>query len=393
MLPQANQARKAIWDAVNPHTGLRRIDDAFPQALRETTRDQDMLIRFKNGSTWQVLGSDNYNAHVGSPPVGIIFSEYPLADPNAWSYLRPILAENDGWAMFIGTPRGRNHAARMYEHACTDSEWHAELLTVDDTRAIAPEVIETERRELRAERGEKEARAIIDQEYYCSFDAAIPGAYYAEHMHDLERQGRIGDYPWIEGKPVVTAWDIGFGDSTAIWFAQWTGTRWRIIDYVEGSGVGPDFFVGKLAQRPYQYEPAILPHDAGHGSAQTGTSYSQILAKMGVRNRVLPNVASKLPGIQAVRTMLRDVEFCANPRPEMGEDADGARMRMQRGLDCLRSYRRVWSEKNQSYADAPHHDWASNGADAFRYLAVGKIPPRDPRQSGVIQTRQSWNVF
>ena len=100
MLPMANQARRAIWEAVNPHTGKRRIDEAFPVALRETTREQEMMIRFKNGSTWQVVGSDNYDSLVGAPPVGVTFSEWALADPRAWAFIRPILLENDGWALF-----------------------------------------------------------------------------------------------------------------------------------------------------------------------------------------------------------------------------------------------------------------------------------------------------
>ncbi len=174
MLPMANQARKALWDAVNPRTGRRRIDDAFPAELRDTTREQDMFIRFKNGSTWQVVGSDNYNALVGSPPVGVVFSEYALADPSAWAFLRPILAENGGWAIFISTPRGRNHFARLVDFARGDSQWHGQVITVEQSGAISMDVIERERRELTAERGEKEADAIIAQEYYCDFDAAIP---------------------------------------------------------------------------------------------------------------------------------------------------------------------------------------------------------------------------
>jgi hypothetical protein len=114
MLPEANQARKAVWDAVNPHSGLRRINEAFPRELRESTRETDMAIRFKSGSLWQLVGSDNYNSLVGSPPVGVVFSEFALADPSAWGYLRPILAENNGWALFITTPRGRNHASTFY---------------------------------------------------------------------------------------------------------------------------------------------------------------------------------------------------------------------------------------------------------------------------------------
>ena len=114
LLPQASQARKAVFEAINPHTGLRRIDEAFPRELRETTRENEMFIRFKNGSTWQVVGSDNYDSLVGSPPVGVVMSEWALAKPQAWAYLRPILKENGGWAAFITTPRGRNHCHRMF---------------------------------------------------------------------------------------------------------------------------------------------------------------------------------------------------------------------------------------------------------------------------------------
>jgi phage terminase large subunit len=189
MLPMASQARKAIWDAVNPHTGRRRIDEAFPLAMRASTRDQDMFIRFVNGSTWQVVGSDNYNALVGSPPVGIVFSEYALADPSAWALLRPILAENKGWALFISTTRGRNHFQRLVEYArANPTDWYGETLTVEDTKAIPMEVIDQERRELTAERGPSEAKAIIAQEYYCDADASIPGAYYGELMGRAEAE-------------------------------------------------------------------------------------------------------------------------------------------------------------------------------------------------------------
>src|SRR5215475_7704425 len=123
MLPEQAQARKAIWDAVNPWTGQRRINEAFPRELRESTRETDMAIRFRSGSLWELVGSDNYNSLVGSPPIGVVFSEYALADPSAWGYLRPILAENGGWSLFITTPRGRNHASTFYEAARADDTW------------------------------------------------------------------------------------------------------------------------------------------------------------------------------------------------------------------------------------------------------------------------------
>ena len=119
MLPQSEQGRKAIWRAVDAHKGQRRIDLAFPEEIRKQTRDQEMNIEFVNGSIWQLVGSDNFNALVGSPPVGIVFSEWALADPQAWSFLSPILEENDGWALFVTTPRGPNHAKKLFDYART----------------------------------------------------------------------------------------------------------------------------------------------------------------------------------------------------------------------------------------------------------------------------------
>jgi phage terminase large subunit len=145
MLPEASQARKAVWDAINPHTGRRRIAEAFPSSIRVGQRDEDMKINLANGSTWQLVGSDRFDALVGSPPIGLVFSEYSLTNPGAWDYLRPILAENGGWAVFMLTPRGRNHAWTLYDKARLQPGWFAELLTVDDTKAIGADVIAAER--------------------------------------------------------------------------------------------------------------------------------------------------------------------------------------------------------------------------------------------------------
>lgn len=379
MLPEAAQARKAIWDAIDPHTGKRRIDNAFPEAIRESTRSNDMFIRFKNGSTWQVVGSDNFNSLVGAPPVGVVFSEYALADPAAWAYLRPILAENGGWAWFISTPRGRNHFAKMVEFARSESSWFSQVLTVDDTNAIPKEAIDQERRELIAERGETEAQAVIEQEYYCSFDAALPGAYYGELMHRAEREERIGRFPWVPGAPVGTAWDLGAGksDSTTIWFWQDIGGRPRIINYLEGVNVGWDWYAQRLLSMPYAYARHLLPHDAANPrqgiDSNTMTSQAQ-LASIGIRAEVVPRDTDLLSAINAVRRFLPNVEFNTEPLPFMGEDMDQARARMQRGLDCLRMYHREWSTDLKKFHDHPKHDWASNGADGFRTLARGHKP-------------------
>lgn len=378
MLPQANQARKAIWDAVNPKTGRRRIDDAFPAEIRDSTRENDMFIRFKNGSTWQVVGSDNYNSLVGSPPVGIVFSEYALADPAAWALLRPILAENGGWALFISTTRGRNHFHKLVEYAKKADDWYGETLTIEDTGALSMEAIETERRELTAERGKQEADAIIAQEYYCDADASLPGAYYGALMSRMLKEERIGLFPWLPAEPVGTAWDLGSGDSTVIWcYQQPASGRVRIIDCISGSGVGVDWYVRKLNARPYTYADHIWPHDGGHKDIRDvgGATLEMTAKSLGLRPlRVMPNDQSVAHGIQAVRDMMPLVEFNDSPLPFDDEDADQARQRMARGLDALKMYRRVWDEKLQRFSDAPLHDWTSDFADALRYLARGRRP-------------------
>lgn len=365
MLPQANQARKAIWDAINPRTGRRRIDDAFPEAIRTATREQDMLIRFVNGSTWQVLGSDSYNALVGSPPVGVVFSEYALADPNAWAFLRPILAENGGWAMFISTPRGRNHLQRMYDFARKDPHWFGELLTVSQTGVISDAIIRQERLELTAERGEEEAENIINQEYFCNFDAAIAGSYYGKTIASLEKLGRVTDVPYDPRFPCVTAWDLGVGDSTAIWFVQQTNTgAVRVIDFYENSGVGADHYARVIKEKPYLYEGHYLPHDADDREwGNNATSRVAMLKSLGVKPcRVLPRTSID-DGINAARALL--------PRCWFDQKAT------ERGLDCLRQYQKVWDEKLKTFKNAPLHDFSSHAADAFRYLAQGLRAPRD----------------
>lgn len=369
LLPQHNQARKAIWDAVNPRTGRRRIDDAFPNALRETTRDQDMLIRFKCGSTWQAIGSDNYDALVGTPPIGVVFSEWALSDPQAWSLIRPILAENGGWAIFITTPRGRNHAYRMFEMARESNEWFCERLTALDTGVFSDDVLENERRELIQERGEGDGEAIFDQEYMTSWSAALPGAYYARTIDKLEREGGITRVPHNPMRQVHTAWDLGGSDQTAIWFVQWTGAAWAVIDYLASNGRGPDYYVHELRdghRKAYVYGEHLVPHDAGHvqKGLPNAATYAETLRDLGLENvRVVPRTGSVANDINEVRKLIPlcmfDAEKCAQ------------------GLDALRSYRREWNEKLRAYNDRPLHDWASDPADAFRTFAMGKPRERD----------------
>jgi len=384
LLPQQNQARKAIWNAVNPHTGRRRIDDAFPKALRETTREDEMFIRFKNGSTWQVIGSDNYDALVGTPPIGVVYSEWALSNPQAWSLTRPILLENGGWAMFITTPRGRNHAKRMFDMAEGSEEWFAELLTSETTGVFTPEALANEKAEIVSERGEEDGEAVFEQEYMCSWSASLPGAYYGRIIDQLERDGGITRVPYNPAKQVHTAWDLGAADTCVIWFIQETATGWAVIDYIANSSTGIDWYVREIQSKPYTYGEHLLPHDADNQNLALpdATSIAATARTLGLRRvRVVPRTSSVANDINEVRKVLPtcvfDQEKCAH------------------GIDALRSYRRVWDEALKAYRDRPLHDWASHPADAFRTFAMGKPKDRDetpkkPPERRHAPSRGSW---
>lgn len=358
LLPEAAQARKAIWDAVDHHTGERRIDQAFPAEIRTSFREHDMFMRLRSGSTWQVVGSDNFMSLLGSPPIGVVFSEYALADPHAWALLRPILVENGGWAIFISTPRGRNHLHALLQISKREPGWFGQVLTVKDTGVIAPEAIEQERRELAAEMGDDEASNLIAQEYYCNFDAALIGAYYGKLISDLQAKGRITRVPYDPKLPVITAWDLGVGDSTAIWFAQQARFDVRIIDYYESSGVGADHYAKVLKSKDYTYDYHILPHDADDREwGNNATSRTDVLKSLGVKPLRIQPKASVDDGINAGRVLLQRAYF--------DETA------CERGLAALRQYQKRWDEKLRAFSRAPLHDWTSHAADAFRYLAQG----------------------
>jgi phage terminase large subunit len=376
MLPEQSQARKAIWDATSPHTGGRLIDQAFPLEMRESTRDLDMLIRFRNGGTWRLVGSDNYNSLVGSTPAGIVFSEWALADPKAEAFLRPMLAESKGWAIYITTPRGTNHARQTYDLAKRDpGRWFAQVLTVDDTGIFSPEEIETELREYQKLYGTDDGNALFAQEYHCSWEGAFVGSYYGAHLLKMLREKRIGNVQPEPGAPVCTAWDLGISDSTAIWFIQRVGREYRLVDYHEGSGVGLDEYARIVQQKAHErrwvYDRHYFPHDVAHRElSNQGRSRVDTLRQLGIKPTVVP-VSNVNDGINAVRQILDmawiDESYC------------------ERGLNALRAYRREWSEKLQRFDDRPRHDAASHAADALRTFACGFRDYRD----GVMSSRLS----
>lgn len=373
LLPQQRQARTAIWNAVNPRTGRRRIHDAFPEELIYRQNDQEMFIEFKNGSTYQLLGSDNYNSFVGSPPVGICFSEWALSDPSVWGYVEPILLENGGWASFITTPRGRNHAWKMYEAHKDDPEWFVQKLGIDDTGVITAEQVERSRKTYLSLYSPEEADMLIDQEYYCSFSGSLIGSYYAHLVANAENEGRVTDVPVNEGD-VHSVWDIGQSDDTAIWCFQVVGDEIHIVDYYELNGVVAEHYCDWLLERNYVGH-VFLPHDAYKGDNVPGErTWDRAIRAKGFSTRKVPNVSVQ-KGIEAARVTFPKCRFnketCTDP------------------LDTLRSYRRDWDDNKKCFRDKPVHDWTSHCADAFRYLALSwrlttKQEPKPAPQYGMI---------
>jgi phage terminase large subunit len=370
MLPAYSQGRKAIWTAVNPHTGKRRIDEAFPHELRANTNEQEMFIRFKTGATWQVLGSDRYDAAVGSPPAGITFSEWALSNPAAWAYLAPILIENNGWALFITTARGRNHAKSMLDMAQTRKDWFSEVLPVNVTGAMSEAAVEQQRSEYTGIFGKEAADGLIDQEYYCSFEAAILGAYWGKEMLLAEQQGRITDVPVNTDLPVQTAWDIGVDDAMAIWCFQVYPDHLDIVDYYEGHGQGFDHYCEWLDERGY-HGTDWMPHDAKFREAGAPGARTRIETLVTLGRK--PELAPEQPVMDGINAGRKTIPF-----------ARFDKVRCAQGLEALRSYRVEWDEKARAFKKTPEHNWASHGADAWRYLSLSwRAPMREPEPAKV----------
>jgi len=371
MLPNANQARRAIWNGVNPHTGKPILDEVFPAPVVASRNSVDMRINLANGAIWQLVGSDNYNSLLGSPPAALVMSEWAVANPHAWPILEPILLENNGWAVFIYTPRGRNHGYKTYQTALKESDWFCQRLTVEDTGVIGLDMIRKLRREGTSE-------AYIQQEYYVSFDAPLVGSYYADLLLDAEKEGRISNVPHDTAHLVSTAWDIGHGDATAIWFYQDIGHARHWIDYYESDGKSVEHYAAMLRRKAeqlrYEYGSHWGPFDLeNHDWGIVGSNTRKAVAKqLGIEFKIVPKVSVE-DGIQAVRSLL----------PRSWFDAT----RCEQGLNALKSYRREEDESKARDMDQPFfkpvplHNWASHGADAARYAAVaeeekpGRLPP------------------
>lgn len=361
MLPEASQARKAIWDAVNPHTGRRRIDEAFPLGLRETTRNNEMQITFKNGSSWQVVGSDNFNSLVGSAPAGIVYSEWALANPASRAYLRPIIAENKGWQLFISTPRGKNHAYRTFKAAQENEDTFAQLLSIYDTKALTNEELATELRSYIDDFGEDMGKSMFEQEYECSFDAAILGAVLGRWVGRARQQERMtsGVYD-PKGGAVHISSDIGFRDTSSWWFWQPRRDGFGVVGYQGASGRDADDWVDAIGEylkaRGFRLGILWLPHDARNKTFSAKHSpLERFIQAFGAEHvRIVPQTKIEHrinAGRRVIGRCWFDEEHC------------------QDGIEGLTSWHYDYDQDTRTFSKEPKHDWASHPGDAFTYGA------------------------
>lgn len=369
--PTYEQGRKILWEGMDKD-GFKFLDH-IPEAIRKRTTSKPMFIELINGSTLSVIGTDEIDSIVGTNPIGTIWSEYSLQNPKAWGFIRPILEENGGWAVFNFTSRGKNHGYDLVEFARKNpDDWFLNILPATETGVFSPEQLEKIRKEYIEEDGD-DLRFL--QEYMCSFDGAIKGSYYGTQLAEAEKQKRIGKVPHDPAIKVDTWWDLGIGDAMAIWFTQSIGREVHVIDYLESEGEGMPYYIAALQQKGYVYGEHYFPHDGNARELSTGVTRIETAEKLGLRPiNIVENIGVD-DGIQAARLFINrcwfDEEKCAE------------------GLDALKNYHKKFDDKREVYKDSPEHDWSSHGSDAFRYLAVGHGQYKDV----IMQTkRQKTNI-
>lgn len=353
--PTFSQGRKVLWDFIDK-SGYRVLDHLPKELILGNPNSTEMKIRLKNGSIIQIIGTNNIDSIVGTNPIGCVFSEYSLQDPTAWTLIRPILVENGGWAVFNFTPRGQNHAKDLYDMAKLNPDWFCQLLTVNDTIDENGKPI-ISLADIQLEREAAMSEDYIQQEFFCSFTLGIEGSYYAKYMQSARDEERITNVPWNRQSRVYTAWDIGYGDSTAIIFFQLIGQEIHIIDYYENHGEGLPHYAKLLSEKPYLYAEPYAPHDIDAGEFGSGLSPKDVGADLGIKFIVLPTLKISVEsGIEAVRGIF----------PKIWIDEK----KCTKLIRALENYRKEYDSNHLVYKTRPVHDWASHGADAMRYLAI-----------------------
>lgn len=359
-LPEQEHARRALWSSINPHTGRRRIDETFPEGFRiGKFKEQEMAIDVHSAgglqSRIQFLGSDNYDAIVGGSPRGVYFSEWAIADPQALAMLRPIVEENGGFMRFLTTPRGENHVFRQLKAQNGKPGWAVHYQTALDTGIFSVEKLEQLRQEAIDLYGKEVGESLFRQEYLCTFEEIVPGSFYIDIINRLQKAGRLCGILPMEGEPVYAAFDLGYADSTAIWYAQiMRDNSVNLIGYEEFRKTSIPDTIKILRERPWSYGALLLPHDGAHHEITSGETAESILTRNGFTCYIMPRT-DESSQIESVRLML--------PRCTFHEKE------CERGITCLKAYHNRYKQDTNSWTPKAVHDWSSHGAKAFATLA------------------------
>lgn len=365
LFPTLKQARTAIWEGRGKseskgEPGVRFMDH-FPEKLIKRPNNQEMKQVFTNDSIFRLLGTDrsNYDRMMGTNPLGVLYDEQSQQNPMAREYINPILAENGGWEMIIGTPRGHNHFYDLYQQVKDDPKWYTEILTVDDTRRSDGSPVITEEAIEQFRRGGMSDDK-IKQEFYCSFEAAVSGAYFSKELADCEAQDKIKNFPIDPSLPINTYWDLGLNDSTSIWVAQHTSMgEIRLIAYYENNNEAIAHYINWV--NDFRNKHGLVfghhfgPHDVTTRELGTGKSIRDLAYEQGFRFERIPRIPEKRQSIEMARRIFRRCYFHKD--------------NCKQGLACLREYHKAYNESMQTFGDRPVHNWASHGADAFQTLA------------------------
>jgi hypothetical protein len=335
--PTYTQAKRVAWDYLLKYT----------EPLERKANIAELRVDFWDRRI-SLYGADNPDSLRGIYLDGVVLDEVGDMNPKVWNeIIRPALADRQGWAMFIGTPKGANHFKDLRDRAESEPNWSLLEFRASDTGIVPKEELDAARKEMGDDK--------YNQEFECSFHAAVEGSYYGAILNDLAPE-RFKEIVRDDLCKTYAAWDLGMGDSTAIWVAQIAGQEVRLLDYIENHGVGLDWYVRELTNRNWHKVNHLLPHDVQVRELGTGKSRLEVLRDAGLDCTVVPRLGVD-DGIQAVRRMLPRCWFNI---PQV-----------KQGLDCLRNYRREYDEKRAVFYDKPLHDWSSHGSDSFRYLACG----------------------
>jgi len=370
IFPTYSQGRKVIFDSIT--SSGERILDYIPKSLIAAVNSQEMKIRLTNGSLIQVVGSDNYDSLMGTNPRFVVFSEYALQDPRAYQFIRPILAANGGYALFLSTPRGKNHLYSLYEMARNSDQWFAYKLTLDDTKHIPYSEIEQDRRDGLI------SEDLIMQEYYTSFECGVEGAYYAKYLDRMKVNQQIGVVPWEPGFKVNTAWDLGIRDSTCIIWFQIIGAQVRLIDCYEKNKEGLEHYVNIINNKPYTYGRHIAPFDISVKEFGSGMTRIEKARQLGLKFTIAPNIGIE-DGIESVRSAFGKIWIDENSCKPL--------------IKALENYRQEFDSKRQVYKSQPLHDINSHFADCMRYLCVSLPKIRDGLSPEDLERRYQEAVY